>query len=89
MKDEILPIFLNILMVCSELNLIGGDTFAVDGCKLSSNAAKEWSGTFADLRKKKDKFERTAHFLLEKHRTNDQTEADDFDTEKTRKQTVF
>lgn len=64
MKDEIMPIFRNILMVCSELDLIGGDTFAIDGCKLSSNAAKEWSGTFSDLQKKKGKFERAAHFLL-------------------------
>lgn len=71
MKDEIVPIFRNILMVCSELDLIGGDTFAIDGCKLSSNAAKEWSGTFSDLQKKKEKFERAAHFLLEKHRSND------------------
>lgn len=86
MKDEILPIFLNILMVCSELDLIGGDTFAVDGCKLSSNASKEWSGTFKDLGKKKEKFERTARFLLEKHRINDQSAAADAELEKTQKQ---
>ncbi len=53
MKNEINNVFLNILMVCDELNLIGGDMFALDGCKLSSNASKEWSGTFKDLRKKK------------------------------------
>lgn len=86
MKDEILPIFLNVLMVCSELNLIGGDTFAVDGCKLSSNASKEWSGTFNDLRKKKEKFEKSARFLLEKHRSNDQSATEDFEQEKTNKQ---
>jgi len=77
MKDEILSIFVNILMVCSELNLIGGETFALDGCKLSSNAAKEWSGTIADLRKKKEKFEERARLLLEKHRANDQDESMD------------
>ena len=77
MKDEILSIFVNVLMVCSELDLIGGGTFALDGCKLSSNAAKEWSGTFADLRKKKEKFEAKARVLLDKHRANDQNETID------------
>jgi len=86
MKEEILPIFRSILMVCSELDLIGGDTFAIDGCKLSSNAAKEWSGTFADLKKKKEKFERSARFLLEKHKINDQHETDYSEKEKARKQ---
>jgi len=53
MKDVILPLFSDILILCDQLDLIGGKTFALDGCKLSSNAAKEWSGTFAELEKKK------------------------------------
>ena len=32
-------------MVCDELKLIGGDMFAIDGCKLPGNASKSWSGT--------------------------------------------
>jgi hypothetical protein len=28
---------------------------AIDGCKLPSNASKEWSGTIKELRKKRDK----------------------------------
>jgi hypothetical protein len=36
MKDEIYPVFLNILMVCSELNLIGGEMFAIDGWRISA-----------------------------------------------------
>lgn len=74
MKEEILPIFSNILLVCSELELIGGNMFAIDGCKINSNAAKEWSGTFKDLAKKKDKFDKTAKFLMEKHKLNDNSE---------------
>ncbi len=74
MKEEIMPIFKNILMVCSELELIGGDMFALDGCKISSNASKEWSGTFKDLKKKKNKIEKIAEFLIEKHKLNDDNE---------------
>ncbi len=45
MKGEILPLFRDVLLVCEEMNLLGGSFFALDGCKLSSNASKEWSGT--------------------------------------------
>ena len=57
MKDEILPLFRDVLLVCEEMNLLGGTMFALDGCKLPSNASKEWSGTVAELRKKKAKIE--------------------------------
>ncbi len=53
MKTEIVSIFENILLVCYDMNLIGGTTFAVDGCKITSNASKEWSGTFKDFERKK------------------------------------
>ena len=39
-------------MVCYQEDLIGQDMFAIDGCKMPSNASKEWSGTKADLKKK-------------------------------------
>ena len=39
-------LFLQILMVCDQLDLIGKDMFAVDGRKISSNASKEWIGLF-------------------------------------------
>ena len=41
----------NILLVCEELDLLGGTHFSLDGVKLSSNVSKEWSGTFEELRK--------------------------------------
>lgn len=44
MRDEILPIFRDVLLVCEEERLLGGTFFALDGCKLASNASKEWSG---------------------------------------------
>ena len=44
LKDEILPLYRDILLVCEEEDLLGGTFFALDGCKLSSNASKECSG---------------------------------------------
>jgi len=55
MEDEITPLFRNVLMVCAEEGLIGRQMFAIDGCKISSNCAKEWSGTRADFERKKGK----------------------------------
>ena len=54
MPDEAIKIFGDILLVCSELDLIGGEVFAIDGCMITSNASKEWFGTFKDLKKKKE-----------------------------------
>ena len=49
MKNEILPLFRDVLLVCEEMKLLGGTTFALDGCKLPSNASTKWTGTFPDL----------------------------------------
>ncbi len=51
MHQEVTGVFADVLMVASELNLIGKDTFAIDGGKIPSNAAKQWSGTHQELRK--------------------------------------
>ncbi|HPT13002.1 MAG TPA: IS1182 family transposase [Bacteroidales bacterium] len=75
MKDDVMNIFVNILLVCSEMDLLGGTEFALDGCKMRSNASKEWSGTFSDLAKKKDKIEKTVDMLMNKHRIKDIEEA--------------
>ena len=64
MKDEILPLFRDVLLVCEEMNLLGGTMFALDGCKLPSNASKELSGTFPELHKKKQKIEAKITQLL-------------------------
>ena len=71
MKDEILPLFRDVLLVCEEMNLLGGTMFALDGCKLPSNASKEWSGTFPELQKKKQKIEaKVAQLLAEQMQTD-------------------
>jgi transposase len=41
MKGEILPLFRDVLLVCQEMDLLGGTFFALDGLKLPSNASKE------------------------------------------------
>jgi len=51
--------------------LVGGNVFALDGCKLPSNASKEWSGKISDLVRKKEKMEKRVTELLER-----QVEAD-------------
>jgi transposase len=76
MKDEIRTIFTNVLLVCAEMELLGGTEFALDGCKMSSNASKEMSGTFSDLQKKKQKIDKTITYLIEKHEKQDHEESD-------------
>jgi transposase len=65
MRDEILPIFRDVLLVCEEERLLGGTFFALDGCKLPSNASKEWSGTIGELRRKKERLEKKVKQLVE------------------------
>jgi transposase len=71
MHEEITPLFRNILLYCAEENLISRDMFAIDGCKISSNCAKEWSGTVEDFEKRKEKLEYQVRRLLRKHREGD------------------
>lgn len=72
--DEIDDVFRQFLLLCSELDLIGGELFAVDGCKLSSNASKEWSGTRKELERKKEKIQVIVQSLLAKHKKRDAAE---------------
>ncbi len=75
MKEEILPLFRDILLVCEEEKLLGGTVFALDGCKLPSNASKEWSGTIEELRKKKERIESKVKQSLEAQQEADKREA--------------
>ena len=71
MEDEVFGLFRDVLLVCDEMKLIGKDMFAIDGCKMPSNASKEWSGTKAEFTKKKRKVERAIRHILKKHREAD------------------
>jgi len=83
MKDQIIPIFGDILLVCEEEDLLGGTFFAADGCKLPSNASLEWSGKIKDLKKRKEKIEHKVKALLE-----EQVETDKKETAVIKKMTV-
>ena len=82
MKDEIAPVFRDIITLCHTEKLIGKTMFAVDGCKLSSNCSKEWSGTRADLLKKAQKIENSIQFLLKRHGRTDKNDSDPLQIEK-------
>src|SRR5512147_672005 len=69
--EAIADLFGQVVMMCDQLGLIGKEMFAIDGCKLPSNASKEWSGTKADLRKKKEKMEKAVKAIIAKHREMD------------------
>ncbi|MCK5195950.1 MAG: transposase, partial [Desulfobulbaceae bacterium] len=75
-ENEALGLFRDVLLICDEMKLIGKDMFAIDGCKLPSNASKEWSGTKAEFKKKKQKVERAIRRILKKHRETDIEEKD-------------
>jgi transposase len=71
MKDEILPLFRDVLLVCQEMDLLGGTFFALDGLKLPSNASKEWSGTRSEIQRKKERLEAKVKELLAEHLQKD------------------
>ena len=77
MKGEILPLFRDVLLVCEQEGLLGGTFFALDGCKLPSNASREWSGTIEDLKRKKDKIEKKVKRLSEEQVKADKEDDDD------------
>ena len=85
MSDEIESVFTDVLSVCYAEGLIGKKMFAVDGCKISSNCSKEWSGTKAELRKKAVKIEGSVRELLAKHREEDHSEGEPGQAEKEQK----
>jgi len=76
LDKEIIRLFLEVLMICEEMGLIGKEMFAVDGCKLPSNASKEGSGTKEELWHKKDKMEQAIKQILTRHRETDAKEKD-------------
>ena len=75
MQKQIVPLFRDILLYCQELNLIDRTMFAIDGCKLSSNASKEWSGTRKDYEKKIEKLEKSIEYIINKHECEDKKDS--------------
>lgn len=68
-SNHALPIeqlFEQVLLICDQQGLLGKELSAIDGCKMSSNAAKEWSGTHRELDQKKDKIKRQINYWLKR-----------------------
>ncbi|WP_321529263.1 transposase [Sedimenticola selenatireducens] len=72
--EAITDLFSQIVLMCDQLGLIGKEMFAIDGCKLPSNASKEWSGTHAELKKKRQKIDRAVRRMLQRHQEQDNAE---------------
>lgn len=72
---DIVSVFRDCLLVCEELKLIGKEMFAIDGVKLPSNAAKEWSGTKEELGHKVQKMQQVVERLLQRHQAADAQDA--------------
>jgi len=86
MAKEIEPLFTKVLMICEEEGLIGGTHFSLDGLKLSSNAAKEWSGAFVDLKKKQEALERKVKEMVSEHRAADERDEGKNDSDRLRRE---
>ncbi len=93
-SDEIEVVFEQILLICDEQGLLGKELFAIDGCKMPSNAAKEWSlrascppatfvpscttsGTFKELKQKRDNIHRQIQHHINEHKKLDKNEPRD------------
>ncbi len=76
-SEEIEMLFEQVLLICHEQDLLGNELFAIDGCKQSSNASKEWSGTFKELEKKRTKIKRQIQHHIKEHKELDQNESRD------------
>lgn len=68
---EMEDLFAGVLALCDEMGLIGKNMFAMDGCKIPSNASKEWSGTKETFERKAEKMKKVIHKLVKKHRDED------------------
>jgi transposase len=82
--EEIEDLFTMVLMICYEEGLLGGTHFSIDGLKLSSNASKEWSGKFDDLKKKQEALRRKVKQIVKEHKLTDKKECGKSLTDKKR-----
>lgn len=77
LDEQAMHIFQEILMVCEQEDLLEGTHLSIDGTKMPSNAAKEWSGTFQQLKDKKKKIQQKICEMVETHQRNDQGDPGD------------
>jgi hypothetical protein len=76
LAPQIQTLFTQVLLTCDAQGLIGKHMFAIDGVKLSSNASKECSGSFAELAHEADRMERAVKKMIATHQGRDATARD-------------
>lgn len=72
MQQEVQSVFCDVLVVCDNLGLLGGSHFSLDGVKLSANVSREGSGTFDELKHKRDKLQEKVKQTLAEHAQADE-----------------
>lgn len=85
---QVESIFEQVLLVCHQQGLLGNELFAIDGCKLPSNAAKQWSGTFKELTAKRKKLRKLIRQHLQRHREFDSRDAGEAEQQRRTEQTI-
>lgn len=81
-------IFEQILLTCDEQGLLGHELFAIDGCKMSSDASKEWSGTIKELEEKRTKLKKLINHHITEHQKIDMNETHDEERLKRTEQSI-
>ena len=77
LSEQIRPLFSQVLLTCDAQGLIGRDMFAIDGVKLPSNASKERSGTFDELRHRAKRLDQAADKIIALHQAQDKQGGDE------------
>ena len=77
LKDEIKPLFRDVLLVCEEMKLLGGQSLVWMDANYPQMHQQRWSGTFATLKEKKEKIERRVGYMLEEQIEADKREGNE------------
>ena len=86
--EAVSTLFHKVLLICDQSGLIGKEHFAIDGCKLPTNASKQWSGTHAELQKKSDKLKQAADKIIDRHKGSDVNEGEKINPDKEKQKTI-
>jgi len=70
-SEEFSGVFVKVLIYCNELGLISGDTYAIDGLRLPSNASMDMSGTEEQLQERLSLCKKMAEKHLARHQKKD------------------
>jgi len=79
-KEDFKETFVQVLMYCNELGLIGGENYAIDGLRLPSNASIDMSGTEKQLEKRLGIYKKMAQKHIERHERKDAQGKTDVET---------